>query len=38
MNTLTVISIVVGAVGLVIVVVQLVLMFIQYRKSKNNRR
>ena len=32
------ISIVVGVAGLVVGVVQLVLMFIQYRKSKNNRR
>ena len=38
MNTLTMISVVVGVAGLVVGVVQLVLMFIQIHKSKNNRR
>ena len=38
MNTLTVISVVVGVVGLVIGVVQLVLTVIQRQKDKENRR
>ena len=38
MNTLTVISVVVGVVGLVIGVVQLVLTVIQRQKDKNIRR
>ncbi len=37
-NTLTMISIVVGAAGLVVGVVQLVLFLIQCRKNKMNRR
>ena len=38
LNTLTMISVVVRVAGLVVGVVQLVLMFIQYRKSRKNRR
>ena len=38
MNTLTVISVIVGVTGLVVGVVQLVLMFIQIHKSRKNRR
>ena len=37
MNTLTIISVVVGAAGLVVGVVQLVLMIIQSHKGKKNR-
>ena len=37
MNTLTIISVVVGAAGLVIGVVQLVLMIIQFHKGKKSR-
>ncbi len=37
-NTLTMISIVVGAAGLVVGVVQLVLMLIQIHEDKKNRR
>lgn len=38
MNTLTIISVVVGVVGLVIGVVQIVLTVIQRQKDKENRR
>ena len=38
MNTLTMISVVVGAVGLVVGVVQLMLAVIQIHKSRKNRR
>ena len=38
MNTLTIISVVVGAVGLVVGVVQLMLAVIQIHKSRKNRR
>ena len=38
MNTLTMISVVVGVAGLVIGVVQLVLTVIQRQKDKENRR
>ena len=38
LNTLTIISVVVGVAGLVVGVVQLLLMVIQYQKDKNNRQ
>ena len=38
MYTLTIISVVVGAAGLVVGVIQLVLMIIRSRKDKENRR
>ena len=38
MNTLTMISVVVGAVGLVVGVVQLMLAVIQIHRSRKNRR
>lgn len=38
MDTLTIISIVVGFAGLVVGVIQLVLMLIRSHKYKNNRR
>ena len=37
MNTLTMISVVVGAAGLVVGIIQLVLYLIQYHENKKNR-